>query len=103
MQLGDFFSPMPIMELLATRTQTKLYPEFGIDSPLDELLGGNVPSNRDVIRHYFFHHKTKMLSARESYDTTADGVLARWKGSKVPLRCQFSVSEQIRSLIEELR
>ena len=91
------------MDAPTTRTQTKLFPEFGIDSPLDELLGGNVPSNRDIIRHYFYHHRISKLSANESYEKTAQNVLARWVGSNVPLRNQYTIAEQIKNFAEEIK
>ena len=91
------------MDSPTIRTQMQLFPEFGIDSPLDELLGSNVPSNRDVIRHFYHHHRTLTLSARQSYDKTASNVLARWAGSNVPLRSDYFISKQIQNLIDEIR
>ena len=37
-----------------TRTKiTKIYPDFGIDTALEEFLGSQAPSNQDV-RHFFY-------------------------------------------------
>ena len=91
------------MDAPTTRTQTKLFPEYGIDSPLDELLGGNVPSNRDIVCHYYHHHRILKLSGWQSLDNTAQNVLARWAGSNVPLLSPRAISEQIKALIDEIR
>ena len=40
------------MNKMSTRAHTQILPEFGIETALEELLGGRVPSIQDVFHNF---------------------------------------------------
>ena len=84
-------------------TKAKLYPDFGIDEPLDEFLGSQVPSHRDAIRHFFYHNREIQMSIDKSYRETAGSLLRRWMGSAVPLSHPNSIKDIVKVLHCELK
>ena len=89
--------------MASTRTKiTKIYPDFGIETALEEFLGSQVPSNVDVLRHYFFWNREKKASVFESYMNTAKNALCRWRGSGVPLLHPTTLHNHVKTLHGEL-
>ena len=86
----------------STRSETKLYPDFGIETSLDELRGSQVPSNLDALRHFFHFHVNLKESLDKSCKLVAANLLKRWKGSNVPLLQPVSISKIVKKLHEEL-
>ena len=88
---------------LTRATRPKIYPEFGIEDALDELLGSQVPTNCDALRHFYFFSREEKRGANESYNSTASGLLKRWVGSNVPLLQPNSVADRVKALHTEIR
>ena len=87
----------------STRTQSKLYPDFGVSSSLAELLGSQVPSNMDVLRHFFYFSRDKKCSPYDSYVKAAESVVERWTGSCVPLLHLQTIADHVKDLHDELK
>ena len=83
-------------------TKSKIYPEFGIDDVLEELLGSQVLGNVDALRHFFFFNRKEKRSVDESYKTTAVNLLRRWNRSGVALLHPNTDAGHIKALHKEL-
>ena len=90
------------MDAPLTRSETKLYPDFGVETSLDELRGSQVPSNLDALRHFFHFHFDLKEGSDKSCKLVAESLLKRWKGSNVPLLQAVTVSTHVKKLHEEL-
>ena len=82
----------------STRAQSLIYPEFGIEFSLPEFLGSQVPSNRQVLQHFFHFSRDLKESVNNAFMQTAKKLLARWNGCGVKLRHPRTVADSIRSL-----
>ena len=87
---------------LTRSAKPKIYPEFGIDDALEELLGSQVPSNCDALRNFYFFNREKKLSPHQSYISTAENLLKRWQGSSVQLMHPQTVSKHVQALHKEI-
>ena len=91
-----------IMALSSTRSQDKVYPEYGIDYSLEEFLGAQVPSNRDVLRH-FFYFREQGLPHYECIGKTSTNILERWRGSNVKLVQPKYIGRKIEDLYSQIQ
>jgi len=66
-----------------------------------ELIGSKLPSNRQILSVFFYHHKSLKKSIRESARTAIRQVSVFWDKAKIPLRPEQHAITQLEQLHEK--
>lgn len=81
--------------MASTRLRKSLYV---IGTPQSEILGAKLPSNKQVLSKFLYHHTVEKKTLRESSKTTFIAVKSFWKKAGIPTRA----SQHCQSKIENL-
>lgn len=86
--------------MAATRSQTKVYL---LDEYIEEIVGGKLPSLRQVFGRFLYLHLEKKLTIRQASATVIKETTVFWNKARIPMKDFQNCQSKIEKIFEQWR